>query len=122
MDRPAEAPTHILTFRDAVRAARERHRLTQEELAFELGLIDGRAVSYIETRAAGLPPPDLFVRLTDRLGLSRVAMLAAVGYLLPEDVGEELPLGYRFDRGSNGELVRWGVKGTGPSGLGFKGM
>jgi len=66
--------------RSALRDVRERAGLTQDEIAFRAGLPSQQAVSYIERRAAHLPPPEVW-RVYVELGLDPVEVLSSSGYL-----------------------------------------
>lgn len=93
--------------RRAVRDARTALGISQDELAARCGLATGMAIGRIETNGVVLPDPATWQLLTDELGLSRLELLAACGYLLPEDAPSHPPPTFRYER-RNGEVVATG--------------
>jgi len=70
-------------FAEAVQLHRERHGITQAELARRLG-VRQQTVSRWEAGLA-LPPPQRVVAIEDELGIERGMLLRAVGYLPDEE-------------------------------------
>lgn len=72
-----------------VKSARDARGLTQEELARRLGRPHSFVVRIERGRNSNPPEPVMMDALQDALGLSRTAMLRALGYLPESDDVEE---------------------------------
>ncbi len=69
-----------------VRASRQEHRLTQEELARRVG-VSRSEISEIEAGRVKQPRAGLFARLCRALDLPAAALLATAGYTIAEAGG-----------------------------------
>lgn len=88
-------PTDAEALARVVRAQRQRLRLTQDELARQVG-VSRSAISELEAGRIAQPRASVFARLAKALGIPAAALLAAAGYpeadILLEVEGDELAL------------------------------
>jgi len=84
-DMPARALTPAPPLARLVRANRERLRLTQGELAEQVG-VSRSAISELEAGRIEQPRAAVFARLGKALGVPAAALLAAAGYPAEGDV------------------------------------
>ena len=84
-DMPARAFTPAPSLARLVRANRERLRLTQGELAEQVG-VSRSAISELEAGRIEQPRAAVFARLGKALGVPAAALLAAAGYPAEGDV------------------------------------